>query len=33
VDVFGSVEQPYVAVSTDEDVRLPTLLGTALYAR
>ncbi|AQL44278.1 H/ACA RNA-protein complex component Gar1 [Halorientalis sp. IM1011] len=33
VDVFGPVDQPYVAVSADEGVRLPTLLGTALYAR
>ncbi|WP_299270353.1 H/ACA ribonucleoprotein complex subunit GAR1 [Halorientalis sp.] len=33
VDVFGPVDRPYVAVSTDEAVRLPTLLGSALYAR
>ncbi|MFB6082791.1 MAG: H/ACA ribonucleoprotein complex subunit GAR1 [Halorientalis sp.] len=33
VDVFGPVDRPYVAVSTDEDVRLPALLGTVLYAR
>ena len=33
VDVFGPVARPYVAVSPNEDVRLPTLLGTTLYAR
>jgi len=33
VDVFGPVARPYVAVSPNDDVRLPTLLGTTLYAR
>ncbi|WP_136715363.1 H/ACA ribonucleoprotein complex subunit GAR1 [Halorientalis salina] len=33
VDVFGPVDRPYVAVSPDEGVRLPTLLGQPLYAR
>ena len=33
VDVFGPVERPYVAVSPDDDVALPTLLGQKLYAR
>lgn len=33
VDVFGPVERPYVAVSPDDDVTLPTLLGRKLYAR
>jgi len=33
VDVFGPVAHPYVAVSPNDDVRLPTLLGTTLYAR
>lgn len=33
VDVFGPVDRPYVAVSPEADVTLPTLLGTPLYAR
>lgn len=33
VDVFGPVDRPFVAVSPNEDVRLPTLLGQPLYAR
>jgi len=33
VDVFGPVDRPYLAVAPDDDVRLPTLLGTVLYAR
>ena len=33
VDVFGPVERPYLAVSPDEDVHLPALVGTKLYAR
>jgi RNA-binding protein len=33
VDVFGPVARPYVAVSPADEVRLPTLLGTTLYAR
>lgn len=33
VDVFGPVERPYLAVSPDEGVRLPTLVGTPVYTR
>ncbi|QGA83171.1 H/ACA ribonucleoprotein complex subunit GAR1 [Halomicrobium sp. LC1Hm] len=33
VDVFGPVENPYVAVTPDDEVRLPTLVGQRLYAR
>jgi RNA-binding protein len=33
VDVFGPVERPYLAVSPDDRVRLPDLLGTKLYER
>lgn len=33
VDVFGPVARPYVAVTPTDDVRLPTLIGTTLYAR
>lgn len=33
VDVFGPVEQPYLAIATDRGVRLPDLLGQKLYAR
>ena len=33
VDVFGPVDRPYMAVSPAEDVHLPGLLGTTLYAR
>ena len=33
VDVFGPVERPYAAVSPDDDVHLPGLVGSKLYAR
>ncbi|QSW98844.1 H/ACA ribonucleoprotein complex subunit GAR1 [Haloterrigena alkaliphila] len=33
VDVFGPVERPYLAVTPDDDVHLPSLVGSALYAR
>ncbi|EMA29952.1 H/ACA ribonucleoprotein complex subunit GAR1 [Haloarcula japonica] len=33
VDVFGPVERPYLAVSPNASVHLPTLVGTVLYAR
>ncbi len=33
VDVFGPIERPYVAVSPDDGVTLPALLGEKLYAR
>ncbi|ELY58389.1 H/ACA RNA-protein complex component Gar1 [Natronococcus amylolyticus DSM 10524] len=33
VDVFGPVDGPYLAVTPDDDVHLPTLVGSALYAR
>ncbi|MFC5969836.1 H/ACA ribonucleoprotein complex subunit GAR1 [Halomarina salina] len=33
VDVFGPVSRPYLAVTPDSGVRLPTLLGNVLYAR
>ncbi|AGB37517.1 H/ACA ribonucleoprotein complex subunit GAR1 [Natronococcus occultus] len=33
VDVFGPVDGPYLAVTPDDDVHLPTLVGTTLYAR
>ena len=33
VDIFGPVEQPYVAVSPASDVDVPMLLGEKLYAR
>jgi RNA-binding protein len=33
VDVFGPVERPYVAVTPDDGVRLPTLVGSPLYER
>lgn len=33
VDVFGPVERPYLAVTTDDDVHLPGLVGSTLYAR
>ncbi len=33
VDVFGPVEQPYVAVSPDDDVRIAALIGSKVYAR
>ena len=33
VDVFGPVEEPYLAVTPDDDVHLPRLVGSVLYAR
>ena len=33
VDVFGPVERPYLAVSPDDGVHLPALVGQVLYAR
>ncbi|WP_394742704.1 H/ACA ribonucleoprotein complex subunit GAR1 [Natronococcus roseus] len=33
VDVFGPVDGPYLAVTPDDDVHLPSLVGSALYAR
>jgi RNA-binding protein len=33
VDVFGPVDHPYLAVSPDDGVHLPDLLGSKLYAR
>jgi len=33
VDVFGPVDQPYLAVSPTDHVHLPALLGTTMYAR
>ncbi|MFB6072822.1 MAG: H/ACA ribonucleoprotein complex subunit GAR1 [Halobacterium sp.] len=33
VDVFGPVERPYLAVSPDDDVHLPRLVGETLYVR
>ena len=33
VDVFGPASRPYLAVTPDDGVRLPTLLGNVLYAR
>jgi len=33
VDVFGPESRPYVAVTPDDDVQLPLLLGKAVYAR
>jgi RNA-binding protein len=33
VDVFGPVDRPYVAVSPDDGVHLPGLVGAKLYAR
>ena len=33
VDVFGPVERTYLAVTPDEGVRLPALVGETLYAR
>jgi RNA-binding protein len=33
VDVFGPVDRPYLAVTPDDDVHLPALIGSALYAR
>ena len=33
VDVFGPVDRPYLAVTPDDDVHLPSLVGSTLYAR
>ncbi|PSQ01058.1 H/ACA RNA-protein complex protein Gar1 [Halobacteriales archaeon QS_4_70_19] len=33
VDVFGPAERPYLAVTTDDDVALPSLVGGPVYAR
>jgi RNA-binding protein len=33
VDVFGPVERPYLAVSPNDGVHLPALVGKVLYAR
>ncbi|MDS0477381.1 Gar1/Naf1 family protein [Natrinema sp. 1APR25-10V2] len=33
VDVFGPVSQPYLAVTPDDGVHLPSLVGATLYAR
>ncbi|WP_049923259.1 H/ACA ribonucleoprotein complex subunit GAR1 [Halopiger djelfimassiliensis] len=33
VDVFGPVAEPYLAVTPDDDVHLPSLVGATLYAR
>ncbi len=33
VHVFGPVDRPYVAVSPDDGVSLPQLVGQPLYAR
>ncbi|ADD07153.1 tRNA/rRNA pseudouridine synthase complex protein Gar1 [Natrialba magadii ATCC 43099] len=33
VDVFGPVDQPYLAVTPDSGVHLPALVGSTLYAR
>ncbi|WP_254537954.1 H/ACA ribonucleoprotein complex subunit GAR1 [Halomarina litorea] len=33
VDVFGPESRPYAAVTPDDDVQLPLLLGKAIYAR
>ncbi|OVE86347.1 H/ACA ribonucleoprotein complex subunit GAR1 [Natronolimnobius baerhuensis] len=33
VDVFGPVSQPYLAVTPDNDVHVPALVGSTLYAR
>jgi len=33
VDVFGPVDQPFLAVSPDDGVRLAPLLGETLYYR
>ena len=33
VDVFGPVDRPYLAVTPDDDVHLPSLVGATLYAR
>lgn len=33
VDVFGPVDRPYLAVTPDSGVHLPSLVGSTLYAR
>ncbi len=33
VDVFGPVERPYLAVTTDDSVHQPSLVSSTLYAR
>ena len=33
VDVFGPVERPYVAVTPEDGVHLPSLVGSKLYTR
>lgn len=33
VDVFGPVERPFLAVTPDDGVHLPALVGEPLYAR
>ena len=33
VDVFGPVDRPYLAVTPDDDVHPPSLVGSSLYAR
>jgi|AntDeeMetagen134_2_1112570.scaffolds.fasta_scaffold00216_2 RNA-binding protein len=33
VDVFGPVSRPYLAVTPDDGVHLPSLIGSTLYAR
>jgi len=33
VDVFGPVSRPYLAVTPDDDVYLPSLVSSTLYAR
>ncbi|MXV64386.1 H/ACA RNA-protein complex component Gar1 [Natronorubrum sp. JWXQ-INN-674] len=33
VDVFGPVDRPYVTVTPDDGVHLPSLVGSTLYTR
>jgi len=33
VDVFGPVDQPYMAVTPDDDVHPPAVIGSTLYLR
>jgi RNA-binding protein len=33
VDVFGPVDQPYLAVTPDDEVHPPSILGERLYLR
>ena len=33
VDVFGPVEEPYLAVTPKSNVHLPRMVGSVLYAR